>query len=152
MVYRGGSIGGDFKKADDRLKRRNDWFLVLVRESQIAGDAWILSSPGSKTVLVESLIKAWLARRPHYHVHFTPTSASWINQIERWFAELTRKQIKRGAHLRQAARGRHPYLHRTVQQQPEAIRSWLLSNASATKLSRHYVAKIHVNRRQLHIA
>jgi hypothetical protein len=31
-------------------------------------------------------IKAWLARRTHYHVHFTPTSASWINQIERWFA------------------------------------------------------------------
>ena len=43
-------------------------------------------------------IKAWLARRPHYHVHFTPTSASWINQIERWFAELTRKQIRRGVH------------------------------------------------------
>lgn len=41
-------------------------------------------------------IKAWLARRPHYHVHFTPTSASWINQVERWFAELTRKQIQRG--------------------------------------------------------
>ena len=33
-------------------------------------------------------IKAWLARRPHYHAHFTPTSASWINQVERWFAEL----------------------------------------------------------------
>ena len=30
-------------------------------------------------------IKAWLARRPHWHVHFTPTSASWINQVERWF-------------------------------------------------------------------
>lgn len=44
------------------------------------------------------LIKAWLARRPHYHVHFTPTSASWINQVERWFAELTRKQIQRGVH------------------------------------------------------
>ena len=43
-------------------------------------------------------IKAWLARRPHYHVHFTPTSASWINQIERWFAELTRKQLHRGVH------------------------------------------------------
>lgn len=41
-------------------------------------------------------IKAWLARRPHWHVHFTPTSASWINQIERWFAELTRKQLQRG--------------------------------------------------------
>lgn len=43
-------------------------------------------------------VKAWLARRPHYHVHFTPTSASWINQVERWFAELTRKQIQRGVH------------------------------------------------------
>ena len=37
--------------------------------------------------------KAWLARRPHWHVHFTLTLASWINQVERWFAELTRKQL-----------------------------------------------------------
>jgi transposase len=43
-------------------------------------------------------VRAWLARRPHYHVHFTPTSASWINQVERWFAELTRKKIQRGVH------------------------------------------------------
>jgi hypothetical protein len=43
-------------------------------------------------------IRAWLARRPHYHVHFTPTSASWINQVERWFAELTRKRLRRGIH------------------------------------------------------
>ena len=43
-------------------------------------------------------VKAWLARRPHYHVHFTPTSVSWINQVERWFAELTRKQLRRGVH------------------------------------------------------
>ena len=43
-------------------------------------------------------IKAWLTRRPHYLVHFTPTSASWINQVERWFAELTRKRLQRGVH------------------------------------------------------
>ena len=43
-------------------------------------------------------VKAWLARHPRYHVHFTPTSASWLNQVERWFAELTNKQIKRGVH------------------------------------------------------
>ncbi|AYG58313.1 IS630 family transposase [Rhizobium jaguaris] len=43
-------------------------------------------------------IKNWLLRRPRYHVHFTPTSASWINQVERWFAELTRKQLHRGVH------------------------------------------------------
>jgi transposase len=41
-------------------------------------------------------VKKWLAERPRYHVHFTPTSSSWLNQIERWFAEITRKRIRRG--------------------------------------------------------
>jgi transposase len=43
-------------------------------------------------------IRRWLAKRPRFHVHFTPTSASWINMVERWFGELTRKQLKLGAH------------------------------------------------------
>jgi transposase len=43
-------------------------------------------------------IRAWLAKRPRFHVHFTPTYGSWLNLVERWFAELTTKQIKRGAH------------------------------------------------------
>lgn len=43
-------------------------------------------------------IKAWLARHRRYHLHFTPTSASWLNQVERWFALLGEKQIKRGVH------------------------------------------------------
>jgi transposase len=41
-------------------------------------------------------VKKWLAARPRYHLHFTPTSSSWLNQIERWFAEITRKRIRRG--------------------------------------------------------
>lgn len=41
-------------------------------------------------------VKRWLAARPRYHVHFTPTSSSWLNQVERWFAEITRKRIRRG--------------------------------------------------------
>jgi transposase len=44
------------------------------------------------------LIHRWLARRPRFHLHFTPTSASWLNLVERWFAQLTDKQIKRGVH------------------------------------------------------
>ncbi len=44
------------------------------------------------------LIRRWLAKRPRYHLHFTPTSASWLNLVERWFALLTQKQIRRGAH------------------------------------------------------
>jgi len=43
-------------------------------------------------------IRDWLARHPRFHVHFTPTYSSWINQVERWFAALTEKQIRRGTH------------------------------------------------------
>ena len=44
------------------------------------------------------LIRGWFAKRPRWHVHFTPTSASWINQVERFFGLLTDDQIRRGAH------------------------------------------------------
>lgn len=43
-------------------------------------------------------IKSWLAKRPRFHLHFTPTHASWLNQVERWFALLTARKIKRGSH------------------------------------------------------
>ncbi|MFJ9762153.1 IS630 family transposase [Streptomyces sp. NPDC101149] len=43
-------------------------------------------------------IKTWLAKRPRFHVHFTPTGSSWMNQVERWFGLLTDKLIRRGVH------------------------------------------------------
>ena len=43
-------------------------------------------------------IRDWFAERPRWHQHFTPTSASWLNQVERFFALLTERQIKRGIH------------------------------------------------------
>ena len=57
-------------------------------------------------------IKSWFARHPRFHVHFTPTSASWLNQVERWFATLTEKYIRRGT-------------HRSTRQLEEAIRHYL---------------------------
>ncbi len=42
-------------------------------------------------------VRRWLARHPRFHLHFTPTGASWLNQVERWFATLTQKQIRRGS-------------------------------------------------------
>ena len=42
-------------------------------------------------------VKRWLKKHPRFHIHFTPTSASWLNMIERFFAEITRKRIRRGA-------------------------------------------------------
>jgi transposase len=43
-------------------------------------------------------IRAWFAKHPRFHVHFTPTYSSWINQVERWFAGLEAKQLRRGSH------------------------------------------------------
>lgn len=43
-------------------------------------------------------IRKWFARHPRWHIHFTPTSASWLNQVERFFALLTEKQLRRGVH------------------------------------------------------
>lgn len=57
-------------------------------------------------------VREWFARHPRFHVHFTPTSASWINQVERWFATLTEKQIRRGT-------------HRSTRQLEQAIRAYL---------------------------
>ncbi len=42
------------------------------------------------------LIRDWFLKRPRWHVHYTPTSASWINQVERFFALLTERALKRG--------------------------------------------------------
>jgi transposase len=55
----------------------------------------ILDNYGThKTVLIRS----WLVRHPRFHVHYTPTYSSWINQVERWFATFTDKQLRRGTH------------------------------------------------------
>jgi transposase len=43
-------------------------------------------------------VQRWLARHPRFHIHFIPTSSSWLNLVERWFAEVTRKLLQRGAH------------------------------------------------------
>ena len=57
-------------------------------------------------------IKAWLARHPRFRMHFTPTSSSWINQVERWFGFLTDQMIRRGA-------------HKSVQALEADIRAWV---------------------------
>jgi transposase len=44
------------------------------------------------------LIRNWFAKRPRFHVHFTPTYGSWLNLVERWFAAPTNKQWRRGVH------------------------------------------------------
>lgn len=57
-------------------------------------------------------IRRWLARHPRFHLHFTPTGASWLNQVERFFAELTTKRLRRG-------------VHRSVRELRRDIREWV---------------------------
>jgi transposase len=59
-----------------------------------------------------ALIRNWFAKRPQFHVHFTPTYGSWINLVERWFAEITNKRIRRG-------------VFRSVKELEAAIREYL---------------------------
>jgi transposase len=56
-------------------------------------------------------VKKWLLRHPRFHLHFTPTSSSWMNLVERWFAELTNRKLRRSA-------------HRSVTELEADIRSW----------------------------
>jgi transposase len=57
-------------------------------------------------------IKKWLLRQPRFVLHFTPSSSSWLNLVERWFAELTTKKLRRGS-------------HRSVQELNADIRAWI---------------------------
>lgn len=57
-------------------------------------------------------IKTWLASHPRFHLHFTPTSGSWLNLVERWFAELTTRKLRRSA-------------HRSVKELEDDVNAWI---------------------------
>ena len=67
-----------------------------------------------------AIIRNWFAKRPRFHVHFTPTYGSWLNLVERWFGELTQKQIRRGS-------------HRSVPELEKAIRDFIDAHNSEPK-------------------
>jgi transposase len=58
------------------------------------------------------IIKTWLATHHRFHMHFTPTYSSWLNQVERWFGLLTDKKLRRSA-------------HRSIQALERDIREWI---------------------------
>jgi transposase len=82
-------------------------------------------------------LRAWLARRPHWHVHLTPTAASWLNQIERFFADLTNKQIRRGVYRSLSAlEDAIPRSIDTVNQDPNPFRWTRSADAILTSIQR----------------
>jgi transposase len=81
-------------------RHRQQEFLKFLREI----DAQVTREPGVQIHIIMDnygthktpTVKRWFERHPEYHLHFTPTSGSWLNQVERFFAEITEKRIRRG--------------------------------------------------------
>lgn len=65
-------------------------------------------------------VKSWLQRHSRFHFHFTPTSSSWLNLVERWFGEITRKRIRRG-------------VFRSIKELTRAINDYLENNNASPK-------------------
>jgi transposase len=87
-----------------------------------------------------SAVKAWLAKHPRFHLHFTPTGSSWLNQVDRWFGHLTEQKIRRGTHKSvQALEADIPFLDQVLERQPETrsserkppTKSWTPSAATS---------------------
>ena len=77
---------GEFRKFLDTVEK--------ITPAELDGHVAMDNAGTHKT----KLIRYWVAKRPRWHVHFTPTSASWINQVERFFGLLTQRQLRRGVH------------------------------------------------------
>ena len=104
-----GSIIGDLHR-----RHRSSEFLQFLRtiEANVPPSLdvhLVMDNYGTHKTLT---IKNWLARHPSFQVHFTPTSASWLNQVERWFGTLTQKYIRRST-------------HRSTRQLEQAIRHYI---------------------------
>ncbi len=66
-------------------------------ETSVAADLDIHLMIDNDCIHKHAKVKAWLAQRPHFHVHHTPTDASWLNQAECWFGIITQRAIRRGS-------------------------------------------------------
>lgn len=91
-VLEGTVIGGCFER------HRHEEFLKFLRQINRQTPPrlalhLIVDNYGTHT---HASVQQWLAKHRRFHLHFTPTSSSWLNLVERWFAEITRKQIRRG--------------------------------------------------------
>lgn len=78
--------------------RHNEWLAFLKKiDSSVAPDKEIHIICDNYATHKHPKVKSWLARRKRIHLHFTPTSSSWLNMVERFFGEITRKVIRLGS-------------------------------------------------------
>ena len=106
-------------------RHRSREFLAFLREidANVPDDLDVHLVMDNYATHKTPAIRNWLAKRPRWHVHFTPTSASWLNQVERFFADLTTRQLQRGVHRSTAEleAAIEAYIH-TVNADPKPFR------------------------------
>lgn len=97
-------------------RHRAEEFLTFLRHvnTQVPADLDVHLVMDNYGTHKTQAVRGWFARHPRFHVHFTPTSASWLNQVERWFSTLTTRYLRRST-------------HRSTQALEKAIREYLAS-------------------------
>ena len=92
-------VATDAVLAQCKRRHRHQEFLAFLRriDANVPASLDIHLIVDNYATHKHSKVKAWLARRPRYHLHYTPTYASWINQVERWFGLITQQAIRRGS-------------------------------------------------------
>ena len=82
-----------------RKRHRHEQFLSFLRliDREVPAELDIHLVLDNYATHKHAKVRRWLAARPRFHLHFTPTSASWLNQVERWFGLLSQRAIKRGS-------------------------------------------------------
>ena len=80
-------------------RHRHQEFLSFLRhiEANVPKDLAVHLIVDNYGTHKHARVRAWLARRPRFHVHYTPTYSSWLNQVERWFGVITQRAIRRGS-------------------------------------------------------
>ena len=92
------ATGAVIGKCFARHRAREFRAFLNVIEASVPGDLDVHIVMDNVSTHKTQAIRNWFAKRPRWHIHYTPTSASWISLVERFFANLTDKQIRRGAH------------------------------------------------------
>jgi transposase len=81
-------------------RHRHQEFLQFLKkiDKNVPGELDVHVVCGNCATRKVPAVQTWLARHPRFHMHFTPTGSSWINQVERWFGFLTEQMLRRGVH------------------------------------------------------
>ncbi len=84
-----------------RIRHRHQEFLGFLKhiEANVPSDLDLHLVVDNYAAHKHPKVRAWLAERPRFTLHFTPTYASWMNQVERWFGLITQRQIRRGSFI-----------------------------------------------------